>query len=278
MIQIGNIYGHGFEERDVAELERLGFAIRPGVDHFAGTQVMRFIDFSLGPALELIHVTDAKAYADFVPDGMVPFCPGINLLLTPESGTSLEDYAHTFSAHRPRRLHVNYDGSPDAGKPGWNYLNFGVPLVRDTFIWLTMLDEPKPARPTKADHPNGVLRIRGLWLNVKTEELQPLARLVGGTVHEGALGVGAVTLWSKDGLRDVPVPRGKQFPLQTIVLDARDAHGFDAMGPKTEPTTFQSRAAVRIRTNLLSWDLLIVESQHQPRVHSGVEWTSIRHR
>ncbi len=259
LIEIGNVYGHGFEDHDVARLEELGFAIRPGLQRFAGAQVVRFIDFPHGPALELERVIDAQAYADFVPEGMVPYCPGVNLVLTSDSQTSLEDYARILSERHPYRLHVNYDGSSDAAKPGWSYLNFGVPLVRDTFIWLTTHDDPRPARPEVVVHPNGVRRVRGLWFNLGTDALEPLAALAGGTVTDGALELAGVKLWSRDSGLEVPELSAKRFPLALIVLETNELKPPERGAEGAEKTRFESQPALHIRTNPLSWDLLLVE-------------------
>jgi hypothetical protein len=260
MIEIGNVYGHGFDPTEVTRLGRLGFAIRPGTSHYAGAQVMRFIDFERGPSLELGYVTDLRAYADFAPEGMVPYCPGINLLLT-GPGASLDDYARRTPELRPYPLHVNYDGSADAGKPGWNYLNFGVPLVKDTFIWLTTLDEPRPVRPRPRPHPNGATKLRGLWFDLEPAALQPVAKLVGGEVQEGALAAGGVTWWSKEAVPDVPGTEGKRFPLRLIVLETNTLGPFGSEREGMERNTFDSRPALRLRTNPLSWDLLLVEGE-----------------
>src|SRR3990172_13176093 len=135
MIAISNIYGHSFGARQLSQLETLGFTMRPQVSRYAGAQLCRFIDFERGPCLELIEVEDDQAYRDFLPDGMHAYCPGISLAL-PQAGR-LGDYEHEFRHLRPYRLHVNYDGSSGSPGPGWHYLNFAVPVVENTFIWLT---------------------------------------------------------------------------------------------------------------------------------------------
>ena len=125
MPAIGNVYGHGFGSCDASRLEALGFRIRPEVSKYMGAQVCRFIDFERGPCLELIQVEDDQAYLDFLPEGMVAYCPGISLTV---SGTgAFKDYEREFRHLRPYTLHVNYDGSSGPAGPGWTYLNFGVP-------------------------------------------------------------------------------------------------------------------------------------------------------
>ncbi len=185
MLRIGNVYGHGFDGTALSRLETLGFAVRPEVSHYAGSQVLRFIDFERGPPLELIEVANEKEYRDFVPKGMVPYCPGISLVLSQGPKRGLADFQEGFADLRPYPLHMNYDGTADPGKTGWNYLNFAVPVVRDTFIWLTQLDDPRPPRPPPAPHPNGARGVLGLVFDLSARQLGTLSMLVGARPVHG---------------------------------------------------------------------------------------------
>ena len=75
MLAVSHIFGHGFDRCALSRLESLGFCIRPNALCFAGAQLCRFIDFAEGPSLEVIEVEDHDAYLDFVPKGMIPYCP-----------------------------------------------------------------------------------------------------------------------------------------------------------------------------------------------------------
>ncbi len=269
MIEIANVFGHGFDSASMASLEGLGFAIRPGTSHFAGAQAMRFIDFERGPSLELIEVTDPKAYAAFVPEGMAPYCPGINLLVRGEAESRLVAFAEAFAELRPYRLHVNYDGSSEAGKPGWNYLNFGIPVLQDTFVWLTTLDEPHPSPAKVTAHPNGAAEVRGLWLDVQADALEPLSRLVGGDVRDGALDVGGVKLWSRESKLEVSEVSAKRFPLALVVLETNKLQKREEGAEGIEKTLFNSQPATHVRTNPLSWDLVLVERRKVPSHRSA---------
>jgi hypothetical protein len=266
MITLGSVYGHGFGRKEISELQRRGFALRPQVGRYPGTQVLRFVDFGRGPALEFIEVTDPAAYAAFVPKGMVPYSPGISLVLPPHSRERLDDLALRFPLCRPYHHHVNYDGTQGPRKPGWNYLNFGIPLVRDTFIWVTSLDEPRPSLPPILNHPNGAIRMWGLCLDVETAELRTLAGLVGGKVEDGVLRVGETIVWTKRALHHAPAFEGKQFPLVAVVLEARDLTSPALRTRGVDRTQFLDRPAIRIRTNALSWDLVVVEARPSARV------------
>ena len=268
-IAVGNVFGHGFDAASVASLERLGFAIRPGTSHFAGAQAMRFIDFPRGPSLEFIQVTDADAYAAYVPEGMVPYSPGINLLLRGGTEGALATFAEAFREFRPYRLHVNYDGTSGANQPGWNYLNFGVPLLQKTFVWLTTLDEPHPSATKITAHRNGTVEVRGLWFNLEADALELLGRLVGGEVRDGTLAVGGIEFWSKDSGLDVPAIHGKRFPLALIVLEANEVRQPEPPTEGAETAQFDVRPAVHMRTNPRSWDLVVVERRHGPSRRPG---------
>lgn len=263
-IAVGNVFGHGFNAAQVSRMERLGFAIRPGVSHYAGSQVMRFIDFERGPPLELIDVTSPKEYEEFVPKGMVPYSPGINLVLPEGSEKSLADFQQEFADLRPFRLHVNYDDTSDPGKPGWNYLNFGVPVLPGVFVWLTQPDEPRPAPKKSVRHTNGATGIRGLWFNLEEEELERLARLVDGDVVHGTLQIGGVSFWVRGAVQDGPVIRGKRFPLVAAVVESDRVDVGDSRAERVAQVSFQLHAALMIQTNPHSWDIVMTAGEAVP--------------
>src|SRR5574340_791416 len=218
---------------------------------------MRFIDFERGPPLELIDVASEEEYRDFVPRGMAPYSPGINLVLPTGSGRTLADFQEEFAELRPYTLHVNYDGTSDPGKPGWNYLNFEVPLIPDVFVWLTQLDEPRPALTRVVKHANGARELRGLWFDLAEKALERLTRLVGGKVVRGALQIGGLTLWTSGSVEDKPVIRGKRFPLLAVVLDADRVDSGELQDDRVVRGSFQSHPAVQIETGPLSWDIVM---------------------
>ena len=85
------------------------------------------------------------AYLDFVPKGMIPYCPGVALVVPPESVATSEEYSRAFSDLGPYLHHVTYDASENEG-PGWNYLHFKKQIVADTFVWLTFFGDPRRCR------------------------------------------------------------------------------------------------------------------------------------
>ncbi len=260
MLVIGNIYGHGFGKAQIEAIERAGFALRPQPSRYAGAQICRFVDFEDGPALELIEVEDGRAYLDFVPNGMTPYAPGINLIVPEWAERELADFERRHAVFDPYRLHVAYDGSDDSSKPGWNYLNFATPLVPGVFIWLTKLDLPEPHRPLVPRHPNGALGVRGLVFDGNADSLRYVARVAETEPVGGALTLEGVTLWPKTALHDMPRIRGKVFPLLAVVLETSDLSGVPRELREAHGVTFESRPAVHLETNDLSWDLLITEA------------------
>jgi len=256
MLSISNVYGHGYDAQQISRLEQLGFNIRPQVSRYMGAQLCRFIDFERGPCLELIQVEDDRAYMDFLPDGMRAYCPGISLVVP--STETIGDYEARERHLRPYSLHVNYDGSSDALKPGWNYLNFGIPVVKDTFIWLTAYDEPRPIREHLTQHPNRVTEIAGLVFDLESEDLKELRKLNRGSVSEGSFQIGNVSVWSKDVLGDVLELQGKNFPLKAIVLRVENPNYFSSLTENIRYGSFRSQPAVFIATSHISWDLVII--------------------
>jgi hypothetical protein len=257
MLKISNIYGHGFNLQQLSQLEARGFRIRPEASKYIGSQICRFIDFQAGPSLECIEVESKEAYLAFVPKGMKPYCPGIALLLEEESPAAMEGYQQAFAELFPYPLHINYDGSADQGKPGWNYLNFGIPVVPDTFIWLTELEEPRPANTHRTDHPNGVMGVRGFVFDLGAEKLNQFLKLVRGRFATGSFHMGEQEIWLKNTLQDFPDGPDKTFPLTAIVLKTEKFDFFKKPMDGVKKISFKSRPAVYIETNRLCWDILI---------------------
>ena len=261
MLTISNIYGHGFDRRQLSRLETLGFRIRPQISTYMGSQICRFIDFKEGPALELIEVEDEKAYLDFIPAGMKPYCPGISLALPEGSGKRIQDFEREFRQLRPYALHVNYDSSTDPNGPGWHYLNFEIPIVPDTFLWLTRFDEPRPVKHHDTHHPNAVGGIVGLVFDLETESLKVLSELVEEGHEKDVLKVGSVAVWSRSTMDDFFSTRDKDFPLIAIVLKVESLDHFSTSMDGIREVSFMSRPAVHIETTRQSWDLLVTTYQ-----------------
>lgn len=253
MLRIGSLYGHGFDRGQRARLAGLGFSLRPQASLYAGSQLCHFIDFPTGPALELIEVTDPSDYESFVPDGMVPYCPGISLVAGDGSPAALDAYEREFASHKPYRLRVPYPGGTEPGAPGWHYLNFTRPVVPGTFIWLTAFDPPRPAPAARETrHPNSVLGVVGLLFDLPPQALGSLSRLAGQPIAEGTLRIGEVTVAATEAEN----PAG-QFPLRAVVLRAGSLDTVKAHASTAEETQLMGRPALRIETNPLAWDLLI---------------------
>ncbi|HML23895.1 MAG TPA: hypothetical protein PKD09_19725 [Aggregatilinea sp.] len=255
MLTMSNLYGHGFDRQQLEMFEALGFTLRPQESIYMGSQICRFIDFNSGPALELIEVEDRAAYEAFVPAGMAPYCPGISLVVA-EGATALDEYEREFAALEPYRLHVPYTEGDERG-PGWHYLNFGVPVVRDTFLWLTAYDEPKPASGEHCDHANGVQGVVGLVFDLSPADLACLSRLTGQSLVDGMLTVGSVAVIanSADGSDLGGSP--KTFPLRAVVMRASSLDAFASYAPGAQNVTLMGRPALLVEMNPLSWDVLV---------------------
>lgn len=249
MLTVGNVYAHGFDSGQIATLEALGFALRPGASSYAGSQLCRFLDFENGPSLELIEVTDRADYESFVPPGMVPYCPGISLVVEDGSPFRLDGYERDCAGLEPYRLQVPYQG---AGGPGWHYLNFAEPVLPGVFVWLTAFDSPKPVVARTTAHANGVRGVVGLVFACTEEELGRLARLAGETIGRRPLHVGGITL-----LTTGPGSGSGPFPLRAVVLRADSLDALGATDLSTEATRALGRPAVRLETNPVSWDLWV---------------------
>jgi hypothetical protein len=257
MLKINNIYGHGFDDQQIEQLQLLGFKFRPQVSRFAGSQVLHFIDFTELPSLEFIEVKDEHDYLAFLPKGMVPHCPGINLVLSKRATTGVKRFRDKYKDWEPYPLHVNYDGSDDPGKPGWNYLNFEVPVVRDAFIWLTEPEEPEPSRNLVTDHPNKVNCVAGLVFDVEAEELLDLSRLVEAEMVEGVFEIDGVKIFSREAFECSKKITSKKFPLIAVVVKAESLKYIHALDEVVEEIACFSKPCLYSPTNELSWDLIV---------------------
>ncbi len=256
MLTISNIYGHGYGEAQIERLRSLGFKIRDQVSRFAGSQLLRFVDFPEWPSLEFIEVENESEYFDFLPKGMVPYCPGISHLIPQSSSKDISDFQQAYQEWGSKSIHVNYDGSDEPDKPGWNYLNFDVPVVRDTFVYLTKLDDPKPVRKVVTDHPNTAKQVIGLVFDLDEEDLVKLANLIGVEIVGGGMELDGVQIWSSNALVGKIRILEKQFPLAAIVIKAES---IDFFRDKEEVKVFEylSKPTAYIQTTELSWGLIV---------------------
>ncbi len=257
MLNVGNVYGHGFDAAGLAAIEAAGFAFRKEAARTDGAQVGHYLDFEEGPSLELIEVEDPKAYLDFAPLGMKPYTPGISLAVPEWADRDFPYFEQRFGALRPYRVHANYDGSRSRGSPGWNYLNFALPVIRDTFVWLTTQDAPKPRRAPPVPHPNGARGVRGLVFDLDRRKLDRLAGLVETDLTDGGVDVDGVMVWTKAAIEDHPPIRRKVFPLLAVVVETASLDDLPKGFADGRKTTFGDRPAVHVATNDLCWDLLI---------------------
>jgi hypothetical protein len=257
MVKINNIYGHGFDDQQIDFLREMGFHFRPRVSRFAGSQVLHFVDFHEGPSLEFIQVENENEYDEFLPEGMVPYCPGINLIPPDDPSRGLESLQDELSEWSPYSKHVNYDGVEELGKPGWNYLNFEIPIVQDTFIWFTESEEPKPRIHKATNHPNKVDRVIGLTFNLDEGEVLSLARIIGSEFKQGTLDIGGVRAFSRESFHCSKELPDKKFPLVNIILKADPVDSLQATKGLVEDIDCFSKPARYIQMNELCWDLIV---------------------
>jgi hypothetical protein len=255
MLSIGTLYAHGYSQDQLDRIQALGFSLRPAPSTYAGSQSLRFIDFMNPPALELIHVQDELEYSNFVPPGMTPYCPGISMVVDPNSTRTLEDYKAACNEIEPYCLHVDYSGGNDPAKPGTNYLNFAIPLVEKTFIYLTQYQKPKPELPFPPIHPNTASRVSGLVFDLPGQALASLFALWGQDPSEDVIALGDLNVYT--GLR-VPNDlkrRKKPFPLVAVVITTDN--------PITQPSHGHSviswfgKQALLAEMNPQSWDIIL---------------------
>lgn len=257
MLNVDTVYGHGFCTAGIAAIEAAGFAPRPEPSRFPGAQLSRFLDFEEGPSLELIEVEDEKAYVDFVPKGMKPYAPGVSLVIPDWADRDFPYFERRFGHLRPYRAHANYDGSLARGRPGADHLNFELPVLRDTFAWLTQYAEPRPHRARPPAHPNGARGVRGLVFDLDARKLERLAALVETEVVDGAVDVDGVLVSSRTSAGALPPIRRKIFPLLAVVVETAGLAGLPTGVAEGREARFGERPAVHVPTNDLCWDVIL---------------------
>ena len=226
------------------------------VSRYAGSQLLRFIDFPQGPSLEFIEVESESDYLDFLPKGMVPYCPGISILIHQSSSKGISDFEQAYQKWGSYSIHVNYDESDDPNKPGWDYLNFDIPVIQDTFVYLTQLNDPKPVRHIQTDHPNTTKQVTGVVFNLDEAGLVKLAQLAEVEIVDGGIDLAGVKFWSLNALAGkIKIPE-KPFPLTIIVVKAESIDFFQDH-EEAKVFEFMSKPAVYIQTAKLSWDLIV---------------------
>lgn len=256
-LSIQNIFGHGYQQQDLERYQDLGFRFRDQESSFAGSQQLHFINFQHPPCLEFIRVKDHQVYRDFVPPGMEPYAPGVNLCLAEDADLSIETLRIRYAHWEPYLLHENYEGGEDERRPGWNYLNFKQPLLPGTFVWVTGFEPPFPATHPKVDQPNTIKGIQSLIFNIEAEQFDRLSALTGQPIKEGILSINNVKLFSRTAAPiDEPFPE-KIFSLAFVVLQAASLDPFLSLDPAPRQVEFGSQRAVWITNPPRSWDLLV---------------------
>lgn len=261
-LTIHNIFGHGYNREDLSRFQELGFILRPQGSSFAGAQELRFIDFTAGPCLELIEVTYPEEYLNFVPPGMIPYAPGLNLALAENSPRPLSTYQERFQDWQPYLLHENYEGGRESQKPGWNYLNFRDPVLPGTFVFLTEFEKPYPAKHPRAVHPNTISRVSGLVFDQPAESLERLSQLTDQTLQDGTLVLDGIPLYSREAaplpVRSIgPQAPEKAFSLTAVLLQAESLSTLQKADPDLEELDLGGRQALRIPTPSRSWELVV---------------------
>ena len=196
------------------------------------------------------------------------FVPGFSL----RSPTSLEETYETqkarWSEFEPAMSHRDYDWTEggEGRRPGWNFLDFGTPVVPGVVVWATEY-EASPAREVKRlerlaqpPHRNGVNAILGFVFDVSEKEKSALSLVTGTPWHGGVL-----TL--QDGpkifaLRERPEFAGlfetKTSPFKAVILGCPSLSRFTEVSGLLP---IEQRAMVRIASpRAESWDILVAES------------------
>jgi hypothetical protein len=188
---------------------------------------------------------------------MTPYCPGISLVADAGPKRSLGDFQATFHTWDPYRIHLGYGGGNDPATPGWNYLNFGTPVVANTFIYLTEYEVPRPTPPSPPLHHNTATSITGLVFDLTLGELGALSALSSRETTEGAFQFGGIMIYGAPHVPAEVRSRRKLFPLVAVIVTVANLSGPARASSRSRPIQWLDQGAVLAEMNPLSWDLIL---------------------
>jgi hypothetical protein len=255
MPSIGSLYAHGYSQDRMEFIQSLGFSLRPESSVFAGSQVLRFLDFSRPPALEFIRVEDENAYREFLPPGMTPYSPGISIVIDPNSKPALPDYADALREWKPYQIHFDNEGGSDPAKPGTDYLNFAIPLLEKTFIYLSQSQDAGREHPVPPLHANTALRVTGLVFDLPEKSLMPLSSLFKMDPAEVNAAWGGVNIFDERYVTAELRRRKKLFPLAAVIVETGTLTPHSGRG--TRLIRWRGKPSALVETNPMSWDIIL---------------------
>ena len=269
------------EFSDFERFESLGFTLCSGSAEHPYSLLSRVLFFGSpeiainGPihCLEFCWIRDLEgelAYArkaDPAAGERDLFMPGFSL----RSPTSLEACAASkqaqWAALGPRAVHRNYDWTDggDERRPGWNFLQFDVPVLPGVEVWLTEYEASPRREQARIDrlaqpkHRNGVDAFRGFVFDVDDQAKGTLSMLTDSTWRDGVLTLhdGMEIFAQRERPEFAGLFASKTSPFKAVIMECPSLAHFCEVS-RLQP--LDGLAMVRIAsTHPESWDILVRE-------------------
>lgn len=279
-VSFDHCYQSTFSIQDYHQLQKRGFEIDDYVVEHPGKIFCRFLRFNKQAGadqpterfqyLEFVEVTDLSAlkatYTTEVSD-QVALRPGFSLRCD-ENLKALYDVANQkLPELKPEYIHKNYRWKEDSTSalPGWNFLSFDLPVVKDTYVWWTEY-EPDSKRPQLKvySHPNSVDQFHGFYWDLPLSELKKLQILTQGEIQEGCLvlndGLKIYTSDSKD-LPEALLKTSKSYPFSAVILTCTNWNSFIEQAKPDLTFTWGNRLAGLIKMPG-AWDIVVLGPSH----------------
>jgi hypothetical protein len=234
-------------------LERMGFAIRPGLVEHPGGSICRFIGFRPSP-------DSAWQYLEFIDrrgtKGQYRR-PGLSLT----AGGNLRQLFKKFNAQGAlstcwEHRNYNWKTDPKSNLPGWNFITFKKLGFSTFYPWFTEYDRrPGQKKISKIRHPNGITKIRGFELFLNKSGKKVMSVMLQRDLLQKQNLSNEICLWVEDSASN---------RLSTIVLEAKSLVKCKKFLKSAKETVWKGQRALKLENpsgNNLMWDIVVVPSE-----------------
>lgn len=170
----------------------------------------------------------------------------------------------------PATAHKNYAWKTDnkSRLPGWNFLYFKKPLLKDINLWCTEY-EPSPDRPVhqgRFQHPNSAESIHAIILSEPAQNLASIAKITGSALEARfTLDDGVEVYGSDEATLPAPiVNRKKSCPVLAVSLLCSDWNAVLAHARPDEIFQWGEAKVARIDMPERGWDILLLDRPPRP--------------
>lgn len=237
--------GHKFFKK----LGKLGFTLDKNIMEHPGKAYCKFIIFKGDNPRK-------RFYLEFVSIGK-----GGSAFLTPGLSFGFESKLALFHKKINSKLpskfwHKNFQWKENSQDhlPGWNFIEFNKPIIKDTNIWFTEYEISDKRKKLKVpNHKNAISSLHGIILTVTPTSKKKLEILLGSKIKDHKVLMDGVTIYLKNGKRD-------QF--ESIILNSDNLEkSKEVIGRSGKKITILGEEMLQIQPpknkNVPNWNLLV---------------------